>query len=80
MQFFYFKKLKVKIKNNTIITINMWKLPLKTDSYKMCENGRFENQVNTKFWNPAQVFKRWKEKKELSRVSKYILIPGPDGS
>jgi hypothetical protein len=38
----------------------MWKPPLKTDWYKMCENWHFENQVNTKFWDPAQVFKRWK--------------------
>lgn len=42
------------------ITIDMWKLPLKTDWYKMCENRRFENQVNKFFWDPAQVFKRRK--------------------
>jgi hypothetical protein len=64
----------------------MWKSPLKTDWYKMCENRHFENRVKLLiffFWNPAPRSlkdENKKEKKELSQVSKYIIIPGPDGS
>jgi hypothetical protein len=54
-------KWKFEIIKFTII--GMWKLALKTNWYKMCENWHFETWVKlvfANFWNLAQVFKGWK--------------------
>jgi hypothetical protein len=62
----------------------MWKPPLKTNWYEMCENWHFENWVKlfiTNLWNLVRVFKRWKlkRKNKINQVSKSIIILGPNG-
>jgi hypothetical protein len=51
----------------------------------MCENQRFETRMKlffANFWNPTQVFKRWKLniKKKLGWVFQNILILRPNNS
>jgi len=51
-----------------LLIANFWKIPLKFDLYKICENYHFEKGLKfffSKFWNLIQFSSRWKKNLNL---------------